>query len=59
MQHQKTWTITEIHDGERTEVATGVSHDEALLAIRAAMYGEASPLLVPSEQAVHELPLAA
>jgi hypothetical protein len=58
-QQQKTWTITEIRDGEEKEVRTGVSHVEALRVIRAAMYGEADSLLAPSETVVHELPLAA
>jgi len=59
MQDQKTWTIIEIRDGERTEVATGASHLEALGAIRSAMYGEAESLSAASEQPVHELSLAA
>lgn len=59
MQHQ-TWTITEIRDGEENEVRTGLSHEEALIAIRRAMSGPtAEPALTPSETSVHELPLAA
>lgn len=60
MQHEKTWTITEIRNGERKEVLTGASHEEALLAIRGAMYGDADSLqFAMTEQSVHELPLAA
>jgi hypothetical protein len=59
MQDQKTWTITEIRDGEKTEVLTGASHEQALIAIRRAMSGETEPLLAPSETSVHELSLAA
>lgn len=58
MQDQKTWTITEIRDGEENEVRTGLSHAEALIAIRRAMSGETAAL-APSESSVHELPLAA
>ncbi|HEY2714691.1 MAG TPA: hypothetical protein VGI73_00565 [Solirubrobacterales bacterium] len=59
MQHQKSWTITEIRDGESTEVLTGATNAEALVAIRRAMYGDAASLLAPAEVSVHELPLAA
>jgi hypothetical protein len=59
MQHQKTWKITEIRDGEEHVVMTGASHTEAVQAIRAAMYGEGESLLAPAETSVHELPLAA
>ena len=59
MQHQKTWTITEFRDGDEHEVRTGLSHEEALIAIRRAMSGSTEPLLAPSETSVHELPLAA
>ncbi|MBS1880245.1 MAG: hypothetical protein JST31_12065 [Actinobacteria bacterium] len=60
MHPQKTWTITEIRDdGEIGEVQTGLTHIEAVMAIRRAMYGESEPVLVPSEASVHELPLAA
>jgi len=58
MQHQ-TWTITEIRDGEDNEVRTGLSHEEALIAIRRAMSGSTEALPTPSETSVHELPLAA
>lgn len=58
MQH-KTWTITEIRDGERHEVLTGASQAEAMIAIRRAMYGDAESLAAPAATAVHELPLAA
>lgn len=58
MQHQ-TWTITEIREGEEDEVRTGLSHAEALIAIRRAMSGSTEPLLSPSETSVHELALAA
>jgi len=59
MQQQKTWTITEIRNGGENEVRTGLSHEEALVAIRRAISGETEPQLVPSETAVHELSLAA
>lgn len=60
MQDQKSWTITEIRDGESNEILTGATHTEAVIAIRRAMYGEDSPLGVPAETVVHhELPLAA
>jgi hypothetical protein len=59
MQHGKTWTITEIRDGEEHEVLTEATHTEALIVIRRAMYGDAESLLAPSETSVHELPLAA
>jgi hypothetical protein len=56
---QETWTISEIRDGERVKVATDASHDEALRAIRVAMYGEADVLSAARTDPVHELPLAA
>jgi hypothetical protein len=56
---QDTWTISEIRDGESVEVATGASHDQALRAIRVAMYGEADVLSAIGTDSVHELPLAA
>ena len=59
MQQHKTWTITEIRDGESHEVLTGATQVEAVAAIRRAMYGDAESLAVPAETAVHELPLAA
>jgi hypothetical protein len=59
MQHQKTWTITEIREGESNEVLTGATHAEALIAVRRAMYGDAESLLAASEPSVHELSLAA
>jgi len=59
MQHEKTWTIIEIRDGERTELVTGASHVEAVSLIRSAMYGEAESLSAATEQSVHELSLAA
>ncbi len=58
MQHE-TWTISEIRDGESVTVATDASHDEALRAIRVAMYGEADVLSAAGTDSVHELPLAA
>jgi hypothetical protein len=60
MQH-KTWTIHEIHDGEKIEVVTGATHEEALRVIRAAMYGENDPFAAATTGVapVHELPLAA
>lgn len=59
MQHEKTWTISEIRDGEKNDVLTGASHEQALLAIRRAMYGDDASLLARTETSVHELPLAA
>jgi hypothetical protein len=59
MQHQMSWTITEIRDGESNEVLTGATHAEALVAIRRAMYGDAESLYAPAETSVPELPLAA
>lgn len=59
MQHEKTWTIFEIRDGEKHEVASGVSQFDALLAIRSAMYGESDSLVAPSQEVVHDLALAA
>jgi hypothetical protein len=55
---EKTWTINEIRDGETIEVATRASHEDALNAIRAAMYGEGDAFRAPVTD-VHELPLAA
>lgn len=57
----KTWTIHEIHDGEKIEVATGATHEEALRVIRAAMYGKDDVFAAPAAGVapVHELPLAA
>jgi hypothetical protein len=55
---EKTWTITEIRDGEAVEVAAGASREDALAAIRTAMYGDADPFRAPVTD-VHELPLAA
>jgi hypothetical protein len=59
MQDQKTWTITEIRNGDRVEVATNVSNDDAMAAIRAAMYGTGAESLVTSAQVHDELPLVA
>ena len=59
MQHEKTWTIVEIRDGEEHEVATGASHVEAVMAIRSAMYGEAESLVAASQESVHDVALAA
>jgi hypothetical protein len=56
---QNTWKISEVRDGESVEVATGALHDEALRAIRIAMYGEADVLSAAWTDSVHELPLAA
>lgn len=55
---EKTWTINEIRDGEAVEVATGASREDALDAIRAAMYGEGDAFRAPVTD-VHELPLVA
>lgn len=51
--------ITKIPDGEKSDVLTGATHEQALIAIRRTMSGETEPLLAPSETWVHELPLAA
>jgi hypothetical protein len=59
MQHEKTWTITKIREGEADEVTTGVTHSEALVAIHRAMHGNADDALIPAHASVHELPLAA
>ncbi len=59
MQHDKTWTITEIRDGESHEVLTGATQVEAVAAIRRAMYGDGDALAAAAETSVHELPLAA
>jgi hypothetical protein len=56
MQYE-TWTINEVRDGETVAVTTGATQDEALRAIRVAMYGEGDLFSAPTE--VHELPLAA
>jgi hypothetical protein len=58
MQH-KTWTINEVRDGEKTELVRGATHDEALRAIRFAMYGKADAFADTRVDPVHELPLAA
>ena len=58
MQYE-TWTINEIRDGETVEVTTGASRDEALRAVRVAMYGTADVLGTAGTESVHELPLAA
>jgi hypothetical protein len=56
---QETWTINEIREGESVAVATEASHDQALRAIRVAMYGDADVLSFAGTDSVHELPLAA
>jgi hypothetical protein len=56
MQYES-WTISEVRDGETVKVTAGATKDEALLAIRRAMYGEGDLFSAPTE--VHELPLAA
>lgn len=60
MQYE-TWTIKEVHDGEQIEVATGATREEALRAIRVAMYGETDVLAAATTGVapVHELSLAA
>jgi hypothetical protein len=59
MQYE-TWTINEFHDGKKIEVAKGATREEALRAIRAAMYGETDLFAAPTGVApVHEHPLAA
>jgi hypothetical protein len=57
MQYE-TWTINEIRDGETAAVTSGATRDEALRAIRVAMYGENDAFGAASTE-VHELPLAA
>jgi hypothetical protein len=54
----KTWSIKEIRDGETVEVTTGASREDALSAIRVAMYGEADAF-GKAVTDVHELPLVA
>jgi hypothetical protein len=54
----KTWNIKEIRDGETVEVTTGASREDALDAIRTAMYGK-SDAFGKAVTDVHELPLAA
>ena len=54
---EKTWTITEIRDGEAVEVASGASREAALDAIRTAMHGGGDAFRAVTD--VHELPLAA
>jgi hypothetical protein len=56
MQYE-TWTISEVREGETVRVTKGATQDEALLAIRRAMYGEGDLFSAPTD--VHELPLAA
>jgi hypothetical protein len=56
MQYE-TWTINEVRDGETVAVTKGATQDEAVLAIRRAMYGESDAFAAPTD--VHELPLAA
>jgi hypothetical protein len=57
MQYE-TWTINEVRDGETVAVTKGATQDEAVLAIRRAMYGEGDAFgHAPTD--VHELPLAA
>lgn len=58
MQH-KTWTINEVRDGEKTELVRGADNDEALRAIRFAMYGKRDVFADTGSDPVHELPLAA
>lgn len=57
---QKTWKINEIRNGESVPVAVGVSHEDAVRAIRAAMYGKNDILTGTARaDAIHEAPLAA
>jgi hypothetical protein len=53
-----TWTIKKIDDGETVEVTTGASREDALNAIRVAMYGE-TDAFGKAVTDVHELPLVA
>jgi hypothetical protein len=57
MQYE-TWTINEIRDGETVDVTKGASRDDALRAIRAAMYG-VDAFGTHGADSIHELPLAA
>ena len=57
MQHE-TWTINEIRDGETVKVTTGASREDAVNAIRVAMYGDGD-VFGKAVTDVHELPLAA
>jgi hypothetical protein len=54
----KTRNIKEIRDGETVEVTTGASREDALSAIRIAMYGK-SDAFGKAVTDVHELPLVA
>ncbi|HXF30457.1 MAG TPA: hypothetical protein VN522_02970 [Solirubrobacterales bacterium] len=55
---ENTWNIKQIRDGETVEVTSGASREDALRAIRVAMYGEADAFGKANTD-VHELPLAA
>jgi hypothetical protein len=57
MQYE-TWTINEVRDGETVAVTTGATQNEALVAIRRAMYGEGD-VFGHAQTDIHELPLAA
>lgn len=54
----ETWTIKGVRDGETVAATAGATHDEAVRAIRAAMYGEGDAFSGALTE-VHELPLAA
>jgi hypothetical protein len=58
MQYE-TWTIREIRDGESVKETEGASREDALRAIRVAMYGTADVCNTAGTDPVHELPLAA
>jgi hypothetical protein len=55
---ENNWNIKEIRDGETVEVTTGANREDALNAIRVAMYGEADAF-GKAVTDVHELPLVA
>lgn len=59
----RSWTFTSIEDGQPVETVHGLSHDEAVEAIRAAMYGSApKPREIAERKSVQEreaTPLAA
>jgi hypothetical protein len=55
---ENNWNIKEIRDGETVKVTAGASRDDALRAIRVAMYGEADAF-GKAVTDVHELPLVA
>lgn len=57
MTENKSWSFTTFEDGERAETVHGLSHDQAVEAIRAAMYGRPSTQVEAEEQVAQ--PIAA